>query len=161
MRMNNVDLGRLALVLNEIASLYQFRDINQRLYGTLTVSQSYCLRLLYFGDARTMTELAIELDVRLSTITGVVDQLEEKGLVARAAHPNDRRSLRVTLTSKGRNLYRAAHEAFLSHLEPLFDRRTPGDRAKALSFLTEVKEAIRGWQKSPTYKAKRHGKKNS
>lgn len=159
--MDNVGLGRLADALNEIATLYQFRDINQRLYGTLTVSQSYCLRLLYFGGARTMTELANELDVRLSTITGVVDQLEEKGLVARAAHPSDRRSLHVRLTSRGRNLYRTAHEAFLSHLEPLFDRRPSGDRAKALSFLAEVKEAIRGWQKSPTYKVKQHGKKNS
>jgi DNA-binding MarR family transcriptional regulator len=161
MRMDHADLDRLADVLNEIATLYQFRDINERLYRTLTVSQSYCLRLLYFGGARTMSELAIELDVRLSTITGVVDQLEEKGFVARAAHPNDRRSLRVRLTPKGRNLYRAAHEAFLSHLEPLFDRRTPKDRTKALSFLAEVKGAIRGWQKSPSHKVKRHGKTNS
>jgi DNA-binding MarR family transcriptional regulator len=159
--MDNSDLGRLADVLNEIATLYQFRDINERLYGTLTVSQSYCLRLLYFGDTRTMTELATELHVRLSTITGVVDQLEKKGLVARGADPHDRRSLRVGLTPKGRALYRAAHEAFLSHLEPLFDKRARGDRAKALSFLAEVKGAIRGWQKSPRHKVKRHGKKNS
>jgi DNA-binding MarR family transcriptional regulator len=158
--MENVDLGKLADVLNEIATLYQFRDINERLYSTLTVSQSYCLRLLYFRGSHTMTELAIELHVRLSTITGVVDQLEKKGLVARAAHPNDRRSLRVSLTPKGRNLYQAAHEAFLSHLEPLFHSRTAGDRAKALSFLAEVKEAIRGWQQSPSHKAKSHEKKN-
>ena len=159
--MADTDLNQLANVLNEIATLYQFRDLNKRLYGMLTVSQSYCLRLLYFGGPHTMTELANELHVRLSTITGVVDQLEGKGLVARAAHPHDRRSLRVGLTPRGRNLYRAAHEAFLSHLEPLFDRRTPGDRAKALSFLAEAKEAIRGWQKSPRHKAKRHVKKNS
>src|SRR5262249_17957010 len=120
----NVELDRLADVLNEIAALYQFRDINKRLYGTLTVSQSYCLRVLYFKGARTMTELATELGVRLSTITGVIDQLETRGLAVRTAHPNDRRSLHVALTPKGRKLYQAAHEAFLSHLEPLFHCRT-------------------------------------
>src|SRR5262249_5154815 len=139
---NKDDLDRLAGVLNEIAALYQFRDVNQRLYRKLTVSQSYCLRLLYFGGPHTMTQLARELRVRLSTITGVTDQLEAKELVARVAHPNDRRSLHVELTPAGRNLYHAAHETFLSYLRPLFSKRTPPDRERILSFLTEVKQAI-------------------
>jgi DNA-binding MarR family transcriptional regulator len=155
------DILRLADALNGIATLYQFRSLDERLYGKLTVSQSYCLRLIYFEGARTMGELAAELHVRLSTITGVVDQLEKKGLVARAAHPEDRRSLRVGLTPEGRSLYGAAHEAFLSHLEPLFEGRSAGEREKVLSFLADATEAICGWQKSPRRKAKRHDKKNS
>jgi MarR family 2-MHQ and catechol resistance regulon transcriptional repressor len=155
------DLDRLADSLNGIAALYQFRSLSERLYGTLTVSQSYCLRILYFQGARTMSELAEELRVRLSTITGVIDQLEAKGLVERTDHPEDRRSLHVHLTPKGRSLYRAAHEAFLSHLEPLLDSRSSADREKLLSFLDDVTESIRGWQKDPRRKAKRHGKKNS
>jgi MarR family transcriptional regulator, 2-MHQ and catechol-resistance regulon repressor len=155
------DLSRLAHVLNGIASLYQFRSLEQRLYGTLTVSQSYCLRILYFQGSRTMSQLAAGLQVRLSTITGVVDQLEGKGLVERTDHPEDRRSLHVHLTSKGRSLYHAAHEAFLSHLEPLLDSRSADDREKLLSFLDDVTESIRGWQKDPRRKVKHHGKKNS
>jgi MarR family 2-MHQ and catechol resistance regulon transcriptional repressor len=149
------DLGRLADTLNRIAAFYQFRSLDERLYGRLTVSQSYCLRLIYFEGARTMSELAGGLHVRLSTITGVVDQLESKGLVAREAHPKDRRSLRVALTSAGRKLYGAAHQAFLSHLEPLFEGWTAGEREKILSFLADAAEAIQGWQKSPRRKAKR------
>jgi DNA-binding MarR family transcriptional regulator len=155
------DITRLADVLNGIASLYQFRSLDERLYGNLTVSQSYCLRILYFQGPRTMSELAAALRVRLSTITGVIDQLETKGLVERTEHPEDRRSLHVRLTSKGRNLYRTAHEAFLSHLKPLLDKRGVADREALLVFLGEVKEAIRGWQKTPRSKAASHGKKNS
>src|SRR5947207_15540832 len=117
------DVTRLADVLNGIATLYQFRSLNERLYGTLTVSQSYCLRLLYFQGPRTMSDLAAALRVRLSTITGVIDQLEARKLVERTDHPEDRRSLHVRLTPKGRTLYRTAHEAFLSHLKPLLDKR--------------------------------------
>ncbi len=157
----NEDLSRLADVLNRIATLYQFRSLKKTLYGTLTVSQSYCLRILYFQGVRTMSELAAELQVRLSTITGVIDQLENKGLVERTDHPDDRRSLQVRLTSKGRNLYGAAHEAFLSHLRPSFGNRRRADREKVLSFLADVQESIRGWQENPGWKVKRHGKKNS
>src|SRR5580765_8544607 len=101
--------------LNELAKLYQFRSLDDRMYAALTVSQSYCLRILYFQGPRTMGELATELDVRLSTMTGIVDQLEARGLVERVDHPDDRRSLRVTLSTKGRALYHGAHDAFLSH----------------------------------------------
>jgi DNA-binding MarR family transcriptional regulator len=155
------DLIRLADVLNGIAALYQFRSVNERLYGTLTVSQSYCLRLLYFQGPRTMSEVAGALRVRLSTITGVIDQLEDKGLVERTDHPDDRRSLHVRLTGDGRSLYRTAHEAFLSHLKPLLDKRGGPDRENLLAFLGEIKDAISGWQKNPRTKATSHGKKNS
>jgi MarR family 2-MHQ and catechol resistance regulon transcriptional repressor len=148
------DLGRLADALNRIAALYQFRSLDERLYGRLTVSQSYCLRLIYFEGARTMSELAGDLHVRLSTITGVVDQLERKGLVVREAHPEDRRSLRVGLTPAGRKLYGAAHQAFLTHLEPLLGGWTASEREKILSFLAKATEAVQGWQKSPRRKAK-------
>src|SRR5215471_8838675 len=114
------ELMELAEALNSIARLYQFRSLEHRLYGTLTVSQSYCLHLLYFQGPRTMNEIAKALQITLSTTTGVIDQLEKKKLVSRSDHPRDRRSLHVELTAQGRTLYRSAHQAFLSHLVPLW-----------------------------------------
>jgi DNA-binding MarR family transcriptional regulator len=107
-----------------------------------------------------MGELAEDLDVRLSTMTGVIDQLEEKGLVERIDHPHDRRSLRVRLTAKGRKLYHDAHAAFLSHLEPLFDGRTRAARQQMLEFLADVIQVVQGWRKRPR-KVRRRGNKNS
>ena len=153
------DLLKLDETLNNLAKLYQFRSLDDRLYGALTVSQSYCLRILYFHGPRTMGELAADLDVRLSTMTGVVDQLEEKGLVERVDHPVDRRSLRVELTEKGRKLYQGAHHAFLSHLEPLLDGRTSAARQQILDFLADAIRAIQGWRDNPR-KVRRHGKKD-
>jgi DNA-binding MarR family transcriptional regulator len=109
---------------------------------------------------RAMGELAADLDVRLSTMTGVVDQLEEKGLVERVDHPDDRRSLHVKLTVKGQTLYHDAHDAFLSHLAPLFDGRTPTVRRQALEFLAEIIRAVQGWRDNPR-RVRRHGKTNS
>ncbi|MEO8681343.1 MAG: MarR family transcriptional regulator [Vicinamibacterales bacterium] len=154
------DLLELDDLLNDLAKLYQFRSLSDRTYGPLTVSHSYCLRILYFQGARTMGELAADLEVRLSTMTGVVDQLEDKGLVARVNHPEDRRSLRVALTAKGRRLYRGAHDAFLSHLQPLLDGRSAAARRQVLDFLSGAIRVIQGWRHHPR-KVARHGKANS
>jgi DNA-binding MarR family transcriptional regulator len=141
--------------LNELAKLYQFRSLDDPLYGGLTVSQSYTLRRLYFQGPRTMGELAAHLDVRLSTMTGVIDQLEEKGLVQRTDHPADRRSLRVRVTPKGRTLYQQAHEAFLSHLEPLLEGRPAAVRRHILDFLGDAIRVVEGWRRHPR-KVRRH-----
>jgi DNA-binding MarR family transcriptional regulator len=142
----NDDLFRLDETLNRLATLYQFRSQEAPTYGTLTVSQSYCLRSLYFYGPQTMSELATELQVQLSTMTGIIDQLEAKRLVRRSAHPEDRRSLQVGLTPKGKKLYHAAHDTFLLHLKRLFHERTSADRQKILLFLDDLMTAIHDWR---------------
>ncbi len=143
--------------LTDLAKLYQFRSLEERLYGGLTVSQSYAMRSLYFRGPQPMGALAAELGVRLSTMTGVVDQIERKGLVERVDHPEDRRSLQVRLTPAGRKRYRSAHEAFLSHLAPLVEGRPPAECEKILSFLAEVTRTIRRWRETVRRKERRHG----
>lgn len=151
-------IAELDEALTDLAKLYQFRSLEERLYGGLTVSQSYCLRDLYFKGPRSMSELAALLGVRLSTMTGVVDQLEGKGLVERVDHPEDRRSLQVRLTSEGKKLYHSAHEAFLAHLAPLVEDRSAAECHRIISFLADVTRTIRGWRESAHRKERRNGK---
>jgi DNA-binding MarR family transcriptional regulator len=143
------DLVLLDERLNDLAKLYQFRRLDDPLYRGLSVSQSYVLRRLFFQGLRSMGELASALDVRLSTMTGVIDQLEEKGLVERVDHPGDRRMLHVRITRKGHQVYQRAHEAFLSHLSPLFERRPAVMRRQILEFLEEVVSIVEGWRENP------------
>jgi len=144
--------------LTTLAKLYQFRSLDEEGYAGLTVSQSYSLRDLYFNGPRSMSALAAMLRVRLSTMTGVIDQLERKGYVERIDHPQDRRSLQVRLTSEGKKLYQSAHDAFLSHLVPLVDHRSPAECDRIISFLDEVTGAIRGWREGHRRKERRDGK---
>jgi len=143
------DLLLLDERLNILAKLYQFRSLDDPLYRGLTVSQSYVLRRLYFDGPRTMGALANDLGVRLSTMTGVIDQLEEKRLVERVDNPADRRSLDVRITPTGRKRYHQAHEAFLSHLEPLMKGRSAAAHRQILSFLADVIETVETWRRNP------------
>src|SRR5262245_17463130 len=56
-----------------------------------------------FPDGLTMSELSRRLIVSNGAITGLVDKLVEAGLVTRREDPNDRRSMIVRLTRKGRD----------------------------------------------------------
>jgi DNA-binding MarR family transcriptional regulator len=55
-------------------------------------------------QSRPLGQLSKQLMVHPTTITLVVDQLEERRMLARAAHPTDRRTTVVKLTKAGRDL---------------------------------------------------------
>jgi len=63
-----------------------------------------------------MGELSRRMMVTGGNVTGIADQLERDGLVARSADPDDRRALRVKLTAAGRKAFKAmadAHEKWI------------------------------------------------
>jgi DNA-binding MarR family transcriptional regulator len=56
------------------------------------------------AEPSPMRELARELHLDASNLTGLVDRLEQRGLVRRAADPQDRRVRQVALTEAGMRL---------------------------------------------------------
>lgn len=70
----------------------------------LTPTQYSILGMLWERDGRQFNELASASCCSPSTVTGIVDTLEKKGLVSREPNPEDRRSLLVRLTEKGQAL---------------------------------------------------------
>ncbi len=60
--------------------------------------------LLQLASSLPMNELAAALACDNSNVTGLVDRLEARGLVARQPSPDDRRVKHVVLTSSGRLL---------------------------------------------------------
>ena len=73
----------------------------------LTPPQYVVMTLLWEQDGRPFKELAAAVQCTRATMTGIVDTLEKKNLVARAPNPDDRRSLLVTLTPQGASLQRS------------------------------------------------------
>lgn len=55
-------------------------------------------------EPRTMSEIAAALHCDRSNVTGIVDGLEERGLVLRTPAENDRRVKLIALTGEGRRL---------------------------------------------------------
>ncbi|GAB2667508.1 MarR family winged helix-turn-helix transcriptional regulator [Kribbella swartbergensis] len=67
----------------------------------LTASELNVLANLADGRGRTVSELGAAAGVRPTTLTGVLDRLEQKGHIKRAPRPGDRRAVEISLTTVG------------------------------------------------------------
>jgi DNA-binding MarR family transcriptional regulator len=72
----------------------------------LSITQARLLGILRDREP-TMAGLARFLALDKSTITGLVDRAERRGLVRRVAAPQDARSVQVVLTARGRQVIEA------------------------------------------------------
>jgi MarR family transcriptional regulator, lower aerobic nicotinate degradation pathway regulator len=76
----------------------------------------------------TMNELATLLRLDKSSVSGLVERAERRGLVTRAPSPADGRAVQVSLTRAGRSLVSRAAAQFEADVAELLDRLPPADR---------------------------------
>ncbi|MBN2320729.1 MAG: MarR family transcriptional regulator [Acidobacteria bacterium] len=70
----------------------------------ITLTQFKAIILLSEKENQTLSQLSNGLSRTRCTMTGLVDRLEDKGLVRRKRSSKDRRLVYVSLTDKGREL---------------------------------------------------------
>ncbi|MDD4170000.1 MAG: MarR family winged helix-turn-helix transcriptional regulator [Desulfotomaculaceae bacterium] len=81
--------------------LRQFRKRNQRYLG-LKKNHTRIIAFLYQHQVLTATEMAKMLDMEKGSLTTLIVQLEELGLVMRCDDLNDRRKFLISLTDAGK-----------------------------------------------------------
>ncbi len=97
------------------------RKVEQQLRTIgLTHPQFGVLARLRAGDGLTQQELGETLLLDKGNLCGILDRLEEQGLVERDRDPQDRRCKRIRLTDRGHRLLEQATPALDTLLERLF-----------------------------------------
>lgn len=97
-------------------------EIRRRLRRRFDISLprfDYLAQLHRHPDGLRMNMLSRYMMVTGGSITGLTDELEKDGLVAREADPDDRRSTRITLTEAGEQALAriaAEHETWIAEL---------------------------------------------
>ena len=91
----------------------------------LTGPQLIILQEVALADHITASELAKASSLSQATVTGILDRLEKRGLIARQRSQSDRRRVHVSITSAGENLLESApppmQESFIEQFECLQD----------------------------------------
>ena len=98
----------------------------------------------------TMSELSRRLMVTGGNVTGITDMLEAEGLVARVAHPTDRRAYTVKLTAAGRRVFArmaAAHESWIVDLLAGLDAH---EQAEVYRLLARLKQHLQATRDNPS-----------
>lgn len=70
----------------------------------ITAPQLVCLHTVIAGGSMTATAISREIHVSPSTVVGILDRLEEKGLIRRERGREDRRIVFVSATEAGMRL---------------------------------------------------------
>lgn len=82
----------------------------------ITAPQLMCLRTVIAQGPLTATAISREIHVSPSTVVGILDRLEDKGLVRRERGREDRRIVFVSVTEAGRELAASAPSPLQKHL---------------------------------------------
>ncbi|WP_214410982.1 MarR family winged helix-turn-helix transcriptional regulator [Sphaerisporangium fuscum] len=95
--------------------------------------QQLQLVCMLIAEPLGMTELSRLMHLERSSMTGLVDRVEKRGLVARVADPADRRACRVALTEEGGLLAAGAHGDVVVRLDSMTERLERDDRDRLIS----------------------------
>ena len=110
-------IARLTNLLNRrLAPVLEGAGVSPQQWGVLSV----------IGEAEgpmTLAAVARELAVTKQNMTGMIDRLEQLGLVERLTDPSDLRSSRVQLTRRGRTVISRAAPEYQEWLRSLATER--------------------------------------
>lgn len=109
----------------------------------LTTTQFGVLELLTVDEGTRLVTLADRLLVARSTITRIIDQLEEAGYVTRVVDPSDRRAQHVVLTEAGAEFRRKAQYSHQESLQRRLSVIEPDVRETLNTHLDKVRHGLR------------------
>jgi DNA-binding MarR family transcriptional regulator len=100
-------------VFRDFFATFDPYDIRPAQYSILTVIES--------NPGLKQSEVSEALGIARTNFVAMIDELEKRKLVRRAATPNDRRSYALVLTDKGRGLVGELHAVSDQHEQRLID----------------------------------------
>ena len=86
----------------------------------------------------TMAELATYLGLERSTVSGLIDRATQRGLVRKTGHPDDGRSVRVSLTPEAQRLATSVIAEIGALTTPLTGRLNSSEQRRLTALLTKV-----------------------
>jgi DNA-binding MarR family transcriptional regulator len=127
----------LASALVQLSHLVQrvFAEVSRERDLTPQQAQFLC-RLI--GGPVGMAELGRSMHLEKSSLTGLVDRAERRGLVARVPDARDRRAWRIELTDHGAGVAFDTHQGVTSRLETLAADLRPEEKAVLTSAITQI-----------------------
>lgn len=133
-----------ALVEDMVLFFGKYKDwIRSRLpEGETNPARLLVLTSLKRWGTVTMSTLAGRLGRPKSNVTLLVDELETEGLLARRAHPSDRRATLVELTAAGKRAATEQGAVYDEEVAVLFERLDASERTQLLATVRKLTELL-------------------
>jgi len=110
-------------------------------YG-LTPAQFDVLSRLATEPGLTQQQLAERLLVTKGNVGGLIDRMEQAGLVERCGNPDDRRVHELHLTTSGARIFEAAAPALEEVLDSQFSALSEDEKTQLMALLAKLDRAL-------------------
>jgi DNA-binding MarR family transcriptional regulator len=104
----------------------------------VTPGQFGVLQVVSANPGLSQTELARAIGIDRSTMVAVIDRLEARGFVIRAAAPIDRRSYALRLSDSGAAALRAMEDRVRAHEREIAHDLRPAEQAQLIDLLSRI-----------------------
>jgi DNA-binding MarR family transcriptional regulator len=111
--------------------------------ASVSYSRMRLLRVLQQEGDRTMTQLAVSLNVAQRRITSLVLGLAEDAFVERRPNPGDGRSSVISLTERGREHLRLTWQQFQADIAAVFEDLDEEEQRRLLEITPKLTAALR------------------
>lgn len=108
----------------------------------ISMTHFHVLTLLRHHDAMSMGRLAEILDASVSSATGIIDRMEERGLVERVRVPDDRRVVLVRPTQTGLDLVDQVELVKSDVMAAALARLPAAQLARMAAAVADLREAV-------------------
>ncbi|WP_237265347.1 MarR family winged helix-turn-helix transcriptional regulator [Thermoplasma sp. Kam2015] len=115
------------------------RDLNG---VNLSVTEFTIMRQLSENGPLSMATIASSINVTPGWVTGVIDKMEDKGLVVRKREEADRRIIKISLTDHGKEVYEEAKKKHFSFIEKSLSGLNDSDLDMAYKILSKMIASI-------------------
>ena len=131
------------MATNVEAAYRHLEQVYERMIAPLglNILEWYALRALYEEDGLTASRMAALVCRHPSSMTALLDRMEDKDLLRRQIDPNDRRSVRVFLTDQGR-AYQPRVEQVVQQLGTVMDTLVTREQMDAFFHVLSVLQNV-------------------
>ena len=144
--MSQLSLSDFADIINQIMPLlakeFARMQMKELCKDKITLPQLLILDFLHKEGESKMSYLAHFMSVTTAAMTGIVDRMVGGGYIERIYEPQDRRIIKVRLTTRGNELIENINEQKRRLIIRIFGRISERDRQEYLRILTQIKEIL-------------------
>ena len=127
----------LVTIFNEVMTIEE-DALKGSEFQDISIKEMHTIEAIGMYSQHTITQVANKLCVTVGTMTVAINNLEKKGYVERVRSKEDRRVVKLSLTNKGRLLYRLHDKFHRDMVKDTIEEMNPEETVQLLKGLQNL-----------------------
>jgi len=134
--------ARIASGVHDMIAAFRCAGTARLVKAGVSMTHMHVMWLLQHHGDLPMSRMAEFLDVSFSNATGIVDRMEERGLVERVRVPDDRRVVLVRIAQKGMQALEETEAVKQDRLQAILSHLDQAQLTRVAAALDDIRAAV-------------------